>query len=498
MPSTSQIYRQLAEHCAKIADIRHASAVLQWDQETHMPEGSNEVRARQLSTLAELAHRLFTSAKTEKLIKKLIHKDDLSDRQQKNVQRLLEDFEKNKKLPASFIQKQTRAVHQGFDAWIKARKANRFKVFEKPLQKIIDLKKQEAELLGYEHHPYDALLNEYDKGITVQQLDKIFSSLAEKLEPIMLGQQKKSQVQQDIYSGKHFPQDHQWNFGIQMLREMHFNFDKGRQDISAHPFTTSFGSSDVRVTTRIDEKNPANMIWSCMHELGHALYEQGLPAEEYGMPLGEACSLSIHESQSRLWENAVGKNASFWKHYFPVLQSYFPEQLQDVSEEQFMRHANRVEPSLIRTEADEVTYHYHIIIRYEIEKLLIANNLQAKDVPAIWREMYKKYLKVEVPDDNSGCLQDVHWSHGSFGYFPTYSIGSILAAQFWNRIKGEQADIESALENGNSTAVFQWLQKNIYWQGRFYQTQELCKQVTGMKLNPQFFVDYISEKLSQY
>jgi carboxypeptidase Taq len=282
------------------------------------------------------------------------------------------------------------------------------------------------------------------------------------------------------------------------LKELHFNFENGRQDISAHPFTTSFGSSDVRVTTRIDEKNPANMIWSCIHELGHALYEQGLPAEEYGMPLGEACSLSIHESQSRLWENAVGKNASFWKYYFPVLQSYFPEQLQNVSHEQFMRHANRVEPSLIRTEADEVTYHYHIIIRYEIEKLLLTDSIQARDIPEIWKDLYKKYLKIDVPDDNSGCLQDVHWSHGSFGYFPTYSIGSLLAAQFWSQIKKESIDIDSALEKGNSTGVFQWLQQNIYLHGRFYQTRELCARVTGRELTHQFFVEYISEKLSQH
>jgi carboxypeptidase Taq len=347
MPTTTQIYRQLAEHCAKIADIRHASAVLQWDQETYMPEGSSEVRARQLSTLAELAHRLLTSAKTEKLIRKLLDKDGLNERQQKNVQLLKEDFEKNKKLPSSFVQKQTKAIHQGFDAWIKARKSNRFKTFEKPLQKIIDLKKQEAELLGYEHHPYNALLNDYDKGMTVKQLDNIFSLLAEELEPIMLDYQIKSPRHQDIYAGKHFPKDQQWAFGMHLLRELHFDFKKGRQDISAHPFTTSFGSADVRVTTRIDEKDPANMIWSCIHELGHALYEQGLPAAEYGMPLGEACSLSIHESQSRLWENAVGKNTFFWNHYFPVLQSYFPEQLKDVSLIQFMQHANRVEPSLI-------------------------------------------------------------------------------------------------------------------------------------------------------
>ena len=241
---------------------------------------------------------------------------------------------------------------------------------------------------------------------------------------------------------------------------MHFNFDAGRQDISEHPFTTSFGR-DVRLTTRVDENDFSNMLWSCIHEGGHGLYEQGLPAEEYGFPLGEYCSLSIHESQSRLWENCIGRSLPFWKHNFALLKDIFPQQFDHISVDQFYYAVNKVQPSLIRTEADDVTYHFHVMIRYEIEKLPIGGSISAKDIPAYRNESYKTLLGVTVPDDMRGCLQDVHWSHGSFGYFATYSIGSLYAAQFFNTIKNQYPDIENQIAAGNSI-VWKWLQNNIY------------------------------------
>jgi len=275
---------------------------------------------------------------------------------------------------------------------------------------------------------------------------------------------------------------------------MHFDFDAGRQDISEHPFTTNFNSNDVRVTTRIDENDLANMTWSCIHEGGHALYEQGLPLEQYGLPLGEYCSLSIHESQSRLWENCIGRSLPFWEFQYPLLQKIFPTQLNDISVDLFYRGINKVIPSLIRTEADELTYHFHVMIRYEIEKKLIEGSIQAKDIPAIWNEYYEKNLGLTVPDDRKGCLQDVHWSHGSFGYFATYSIGSLYSAQIWNSIKTENTQVEKQLREGNSYPVFEWLTKNIFPYGRYYNSSELCKQATGEILNTEYFIEYIIDK----
>jgi carboxypeptidase Taq len=236
------------------------------------------------------------------------------------------------------------------------------------------------------------------------------------------------------------------------------------------------------------------MTWSCIHETGHALYEQGLPEEQYGLPLGEACSYSIHESQSRLWENNVGRSKTFWKHNYPVLQKHLPEQFQNISLQQFYKGINRVQSSFIRTEADELTYHFHIYIRYELEKKLLQGSLSSRDIPAYWNEQYKKLLNVEVPDDKKGCLQDVHWSHGSFGYFPTYSLGSFYAAQFYQAAKNQLTGLENEIENGDSTSLLTWLRQAIHSKGRFYISEELCKQVTGTGLDINYFVNYILDK----
>jgi carboxypeptidase Taq len=500
----------------KIADIKYASAVLQWDQETYLPKNGNDTRGRQIATLNELAHEKFTDSKLGDLLTELAASSNLSDAEKRNVQLTQDDFNRNKKIPVAFVHKMSSVINVGYHAWIQARKENSFTVFEKPLQDIIDIKKQEVDLLGYEKHPYNALMNDYDKGLTVDIVDKLFADLRPQLSSLLAAIATKPTIDDSILR-QHFNKNTQWELGLEILKRMHFNFDAGRQDISEHPFTTNFSSSDVRVTTRIDENDFANMLWSCIHEGGHALYEQGLPAAEYGLPLGEYCSLSIHESQSRLWENCIGRGEAFWKHNFALLQEKFPKQfnfkgiVNDIfatsqstsfpppSEEiegakRFYNSINKVQPSLIRTEADELTYHFHVMIRYEIEKLLIEGTIVAKDIPAYWNEKYKSYLGVTVPNDLQGCLQDVHWSHGSFGYFATYSIGSLYAAQFFAAIKKENVNVESSLSAGNNLTVLNWLQKNVYAHGRYYNSEELCEKATGEKLNCKYFIDYVSEK----
>jgi carboxypeptidase Taq len=384
-------------------------------------------------------------------------------------------------------------VNKTFHSWIEARKQNSFPLFENELEALVQLKRQETEILGYEKHSYNALLNEFEKGSTVDLLDKTFSALLPPVKELLDRITKKAPVDNSFLK-QHYPKQDQWNWGMHLIKELNFDFEAGRQDLSEHPFTINFSSTDVRVTTRVDENNFSSMTWSCIHETGHALYEQGLPASQYGLPLGEAASLSMHESQSRLWENNVGRSLGFWKHYFPQLQQHFPSQLGKVSVDGFYKGINKIEPSLIRTEADELTYHFHVFIRYELEKKLIEGAINTNDIPAFWNEQYKKYLGINVPDDKQGCLQDIHWSHGSFGYFPTYSLGSFYAAQFYSFAKSSLSGLETEIQNGNSLNLLKWLRENIHRHGRKYTSEELCSKITGKGLDIQYFMDHLLQK----
>ena len=493
--SHSNLYQGYKDSLQKIADVKYASAVLQWDQETYIPAKGGEIRGRQIATLSEIAHEQFTSSTFGNLLQEMLSKEGLSAAEKRNVELSWYDYNKSKKLPSDFVRRMSEAVNKSFYAWIQARKENDFSVFRQPLHDIIQFKKQEADLLGYEKHPYDALMNDYDRGLNTATTAALFASLKPRLLELLEKIKNSPQVE-DNFLRQHFDKDKQWKLGMEVLRRMHFDFEAGRQDISEHPFTTNFSSQDVRVTTRIDENDFANMLWSCIHEGGHALYEQGLPADQYGLPLGEYCSLSIHESQSRLWENCIGRGLPFWKYNYKLVQDYFPEQLNNITVAQFYKAINKVEPSLIRTEADELTYHFHVMIRYELEKQLIEGSIRSEDIPAAWNELYKRYLGVTVPDDKRGCLQDVHWSHGSFGYFATYSIGSLYAAQLYATISREHLSLTKELEQGNNMPVWQWLQQHIYQYGRYYNSGDLCKQTTGQPLNADFFINYVNDKFS--
>ncbi len=358
---------------------------------------------------------------------------------------------------------------------------------------MVALKKEEAELAGYEQHPYNALLDNFEKGCTTALLDKVFSTVRLPLKDLLDRIATCPQVD-DSFLHDNYPRNLQWDFGIDIIRQLGFDFEAGRQDLSEHPFTTSFNARDVRITTRIDENNFSHMTWSCIHETGHALYEQGLPPEFYGLPLGEFTSLGIHESQSRLWENNVGRSLAWWKPVYPRLQSTFPRQLGGVSVEQFYKAINKVIPSLIRTEADEVSYHFHVMIRYELEKRLIEGSLAVADIPAWWKENYAVWLGIDVPDDKKGCLQDVHWSHGSFGYFPTYSLGSFYAAQFFEAAVNQYVNIKQAISEGNTAPLLAWLRAHIHRHGRRHTSEQLCQIATGKSLDIQFFLDYLRDK----
>lgn len=490
---SDKLYQQYTSTMHKIADIRYASALLQWDQETYLPPKGAAIRGQQIATLSEIAHEHFTADALGGLLQELNGRDDLSVPEKKNVALTWEDYSKQKKFSPAFVRELTETINKCFHSWLEARKANDFGLFAGDLSKLIILKKQEAQLLGYQHHPYDALLNDYDKGSNVQLLDGVFNTIRQPLKDILNKIQSRPQVS-NAFLHRHYPKDQQWAFGMQVLKDLGYDLEAGRQDVSEHPFTINFNSRDVRVTTRIDENDLGNMVWSCIHETGHALYEQGLPDEAYGLPLGEAASLTIHESQSRLWENHVGRSKAFCEHYFPVLQRYFPEQLKDVTVETFYHGINQVAPSLIRTEADEVTYHFHVMVRYELEKQLLENTLATNDIPAWWNEHYQQYLGVQVPDDKRGCLQDVHWSHGSFGYFPTYSLGSFYAAQFYAKASETIEGLENQVRKGNTSALLQWLRTRVHRYGRLYTSEQLSEQVSGEVLNIQHFLRYMLDK----
>lgn len=490
--TSQQLYEQYTAQMRKIADVKYALAVLQWDQETYLPAKGADLRGQQMATLSEIAHQLFADEQLGVLLNELSAANGLTPAQQCNVALTLEDYEKNKKYTPAFVRRLSESTSKSYHAWIEARKQNDFSVFEKKLEDLVVLKKEEAYILGFKQHPYDALLNEFEKGATVEWLDTVFDELQPPLKAFLSTIAQRPQPEDDFLR-RHFEKDAQWQFGLEMLKRIGYDFEAGRQDISEHPFTTSFNAMDVRVTTRIDENDFTSMTWSCLHEGGHALYEQGLPAAQYGLPLGEYCSLGIHESQSRLWENCIGRSRAFIEYNIPLIRQYFP-QLKQAGAGQLFAAVNKVKPSLIRTEADELTYHFHVMVRYALEKKLIEGSLATKDIPQFWNSSYKQLLGVDVPDDKNGCLQDIHWSHGSFGYFPTYSLGSLYAAQFFAAMQKIHPRLLNEIGAGDYSNIHHWLQTHVYQHGRAYTSSELCNKITGEPLQLKYFMQYLTDK----
>lgn len=491
-----ELYKKYIHKLQKIADVMYASAVLQWDQETYMPAKGADIRARQLATLAGIAHEMATDKELGDILNELYADNGLNNLQKKNIAHSLRDYALRKKYPGSFVHELTLTISESFIAWNQAKEKNDYSIYAPKLKKLLKLKQQETEILGYKKHPYDALLDQYEQGCTTDDLESLFADVKTHLVPFIRQIAEKPTPKDDFMYMKYEAQK-QWDLGIELLKQMHYDFEAGRQDKSSHPFTIHFNPYDVRVTTRIDEYNLHEMIWSTIHEGGHALYEQGIPIEEYGLPSGESISLGIHESQSRLWENNVGRSLSYWKGNYSLLQKYFPEQFKNVGIDEFYKAMNKVRPSLIRTNADELTYHLHILIRYEIEKKLFENELSTEELPEYWNKLYLEYLGIKVPDNKQGILQDVHWSHGSFGYFPTYSIGSFYAAQFFTCAQKQIPDLTVQIEQRNMLPLLQWLRTNIHKHGKLVSAEEVCKNISGEKLNFSYFMNYAKNKYTE-
>jgi carboxypeptidase Taq len=486
--------QDLRDRLAPVFDVRAAIGVLSWDQEVNMPPKGAMARGRQLATLSGIAHRLFTDPKLGELLKRLRDVAGLSSDERKLVSETLHDYDRATKLPERFVQSFTEETSKAFQAWVAAKRDSNFNAFRPHLETLVGLCREKADLLGYEGSPYNALLDEFERGMTAERLRPLFAELATR-QSALIAKIVKSPRRADLaWLKQEWDTKKQWDFTIRLLKDMGYDFDAGRQDASEHPFTTEFDVHDVRVTTRCYPDKLFPGFSASMHEGGHALYEQGMREEDRRTPLGQAISLGIHESQSRLWENLVGQSRPFWDRYGRVLRDYFPEQLADVSDETIYRAVNHVEPTLRRLDADECTYNLHIILRFEIEVDLIEGRLAVADIPGKWDELMKRYLGLEVPDDARGCLQDVHWSHGAIGYFPTYTLGNLYAAQMIAQIERDVPQLWDHVRQGDFSPLLGWLRRNVHTVGRRKTAEELVRDATKREPGSQAYLEYLEKK----
>ena len=493
----------LTTRLLEIRRIQSAAAVLSWDQETYMPAGGGAARAEQIATLEGLAHQRLVSAELETLLTEWIDPatgqaaDSWDEPSRSLLRETWRDFSRAKKLPSDFVIRLSRECSLAQQAWVTAREESRFSKFLPSLKIILGLKRDEARYLGYRNSPYDALLDTYEPGATIAQLAPLFTQLRERLVPLLRRVQASHVTIDDRCLHQSFDQSKQVEFGRLVLTAMGYDFERGRLDLSAHPFTTSFHPTDVRVTTRVFEKDLPSCLFSCIHEGGHGLYDQGLDPRYYGSPLGESVSLGFHESQSRLWENCVGRSRAFWHCFYPMLQHTFPQQLADVPLDRFYAAINRATPSLIRVEADELTYNLHIMLRVEIEQALIEGQAEPDDLPGLWNEKMQSYLGIVPERDAEGVLQDVHWSMGAFGYFPTYTLGNLYSVQFFEQATLELPQLEEEMRAGHLLPLRRWLEQKIHRWGRMFTPDHLARRVTGSGVNPEPFLRYLETKYAE-
>lgn len=504
---TLKTLEALSTQLLEIQRINSAASVLSWDQETYMPAGGGAARAEQIAILQGIAHQKLVSSDIERLLGSwldlhtglpLEQDGELWDESSRALLReVWRDYNRAKKLPSDFVMRLSRECSLAQQVWIEAKEQNHFKSFLPNLRNVLSLKREEAQHLGFQDSPYNALLDIYEPGSTIAALRPLFAQLKAQLVPLLKNIQNSAVQIDDGFLYHAYDQPRQMEFGRLVLIAMGYDFEKGRLDLSAHPFTTSFHPTDVRVTTRVHEYDLPSCLFSCIHEGGHGLYDQGLDPTHYGTPLGESVSLGIHESQSRMWENCVGRSRAFWRFFYPILQATFHHQLRAVDMEQFYKAINRVKPSLIRVEADELTYNLHIMLRFEIEQDLIEGKTNPEELPEIWNHKVKEYLGIAPSNDGEGVLQDVHWSMGAFGYFPTYTLGNLYAVQFYDQARLEIPNIEDEIAAGQLMVLRRWLGQKIHRWGRMFTPDHLSQRVTGVSLSPEPFLRYVERKYGE-
>ena len=489
----------LCDHLSTIGRLHQASALLSWDQETYMPAGAAASRAEQLAALSEYAHSLHVSEETEQFLvsaEKAVATLDPENDEARLVQVARFDYNQSAKLPAKLVGSLSRETSRAHQQWVVARQAADFSLFAPSLQIVLDLTRQVADALGYIEHPYDALLNLYEPGMTSVRIDQLFTELKPELIRLTKQATEHSSSHSDILT-RTFPIEQQKKLTVDVIKSIGFDLQRGRQDSAVHPFCTNFGRDDVRLTTRYDSNFLPMALYGSMHEAGHGLYEQGSPVAFENTPLAGGASLGVHESQSRLFENLVGRSQPFTEWLFPKLQLLFPEVLVVSTSTDYYQAINMVQPSCIRVEADEVTYNLHILLRYELERQLLEGSLQVKDLPAAWNAKMQEYLGITPVDDAQGVLQDVHWSIGSIGYFPTYTLGNILSGQLLEAINKDIPLLDSQLAQGEFSKLLEWLQIHIYNYGRLYKQEELVVKATGKPLQTAPYLNYLRHKFEK-
>ena len=490
--------QQLRAHLAIIADLRAAAAVLRWDQETYMPVGGAAGRAEQLGTLMRLAHELFVSPRTRDLLaaaEAILDRLDPDSDDARMVVMTRRDYDRVSRLPAEFVAARARAASLSIQVWREARRRNDFPSFRPALHQMVELARREADYLGYPEHPYDALLDHYEPGLTARQVDELFARLREATAPLVRAVGERQPPDDSFLHGE-FDVDQQRAFGVEVARAFGYDFSRGRLDESAHPFATSFHPDDVRITARYSRTYLPSAIFAIFHEAGHALYEQGIPPRLARTCLGRGASLGFHESQSRLWENLVGRSRPFWEQYYPRLQERFPS-LRDVDLDRFYRAVNRVQPSLIRVEADEVTYNLHIMVRFDLERRLLEGTLAVDDLPDAWRDRMQDLLGVTPHTDAEGVLQDIHWASGLLGYFPTYTLGNVISVQLFEAARRDHPDLWEDIGRGRFDSLLGWLRERVHRHGRKYLPADLLRRATGSDLTPEPYLAYLAGKVGE-
>lgn len=498
--SPPQAYSELISSLRQFALLQSAGSVLGWDERTNLPSKGAAHRAEQCSLLARMAHEQFTSPRLGELLDAVAGSDLVSDPLSDaavNVRQTRRGYDRARKLPASLVQELSRTASLGESAWVEARKKSDYPAFQPWLERTLKLKQQEAACLGHNGNPYDALLDEFEPGETAADITAVFDDLRPRLVALIqrvAGSTRRAPV--EALAGR-YPQNEQEFLCRSAATAIGFDFEAGRLDVSAHPFCTELGPCDTRITTRYDESDFTGSFFGVMHETGHALYNQGLPPQHWGTPRGSYISLGIHESQSRLWENLVGRSRSFWRFFLAKARRTFPS-LEKVSGDTLAFAINEIRPSLIRTESDEATYNLHIMLRFDLELAMLKGDLSAADLPTVWNQRMKSDLGVTPPNDAQGCLQDIHWAGGAIGYFPTYTLGNLYAAQIFEQARKELGDLDEMFAAGEFAPLLNWLKVGIHAKGQTYTAGQLIKNLTGDSLKPAPLMAHLSKKAAAY
>jgi carboxypeptidase Taq len=491
---------ELRQRLATVADLSSAAGLLTWDQHTYMPRGAVQARSEQLATLSRLAHEWFTAEETGALIEQAAAEtathDPASD-EASLVRVTRRDYDRERKLPTDFVAELSRVRSQAQSAWVEARERSDFAHFKPHLAQIIDLVRRKTEYLGYSEHPYDALLDIYEPEMRTAEVRDLFARLRDGLRPLVQAVGANPDAVDDTILQHEYDPDAQLKASEQFIAALGYDFNHGRQDLTAHPFCISFAPTDVRITTRVDPNQLNMCLFGTLHEMGHALYEQGVAENLARTPLARGASLGIHESQSRLWENLVGRSRSFWQRFLPQLREHFPQQLAGADPEQFYRAVNRAQPSLIRVEADELTYNLHIMLRFELELALIEGTLDLDALPEAWNSRMEEYIGLTPPNDALGVLQDIHWSGAMLGYFPTYTIGNVLSAQLYAAAQRERPELAQQLAAAEYDELHDWLRTTIHRHGRKFVPRELIERSCGGPLDPEPYLNYLRTKFGE-